>query len=398
MAILNQASVFMSSTEALHLFGELPQVLQAYICSRAGEHGIPPHELLMKLHECNRANPVEIYKYIRGKHISHKVAVSEGGSSSDIGNWIYEDGSVNMSRQEDPMQLREYLDAQLDNFVDAKLIDFGTPEPGQRGYEEAFSKAFGEPPEKLVNMDDFIDTLSGEGVGVSKIVEGQVIHIGAMDATRELWQGLEQPLAEIGIPATYVLMRGFGGVLPFLRSIDWTKFKNDGQYRQKTLVRSLKVFRENGWKEPAKAIVIGFLIASFPPLGFFVAAVGLTGVAALGTRWLASKVLRFSGPVARAFALISDALAKAHAFLKQALLRFEKVVEVTLDVAAKTTKKILKASGAFAESVHSVAKEVVKSVVARTSKGIKSLAKSSGCLVRKVSNWICSWFGSPAYA
>ena len=387
-------SIFLSSAEAFKLFSSLPEVLQAYISARAGNHDIPPHDLLRQIHECNWDNPLEIYYFIRSKHISHKTAVSQGGSSSDINNWIYEDGAINMSRQEDPMQIEEYLDAQADNLSDAQLIDFGTPNPGTSEYNQAFAQAFGDSSAQPVDMDEFIETLSGAGVGQSVIQQGQPIEIGAMDATTELWNGLGESLAEIGIPVTYVAMKGFGGVLPFLRSINWKSFRKDGQYRQTTLVRALKVFRETGWKSAAKAVVIGFLIAAFPPLSFFVAAVGLTGVAALGTRWLANKTLKFSGPVYKAMNKIADSLAKAHKFLRSVLDGLEKVVEVVIEVASKTTKQVVKAGRRFAQAVYEVSKEVAKSAIS----GVTKLASNVKDLANRVSGWIFSWFCSPSYA
>ena len=390
-------AIFITSKEALELFGSLPEVLQAYISNRAGNHGIPPHELLRQVHESNRDNPIEIYKYLRSKHISHKIAVSEGGSSSEIKNWIFEDGSANMSRQADPMQLQEYLDAQLDNYNDAQQIDFGTPDPGSTGYNEAFAQAFNESPEQAVNMDSFIETLSGPGVSKNLIKPGQTIEIGAMDATEQLWGGLGESLAEVGIPFTYIAMRGFGGVLPFMRSINWKRFREEGQYRQTTLVRALKIFRENGWKAAAKSVVVGFLIAAFPPLSFFIAAVGLTGVAAMGTRWLANKCLKFSGPVAFALNAIADSLAKAHEFLKRVLNGLEKVVEVVIETATKTTKKIVKAGSDFARAVYEVSNEIANSAIKEGAKTFEKITHTTKQLANRVSNWIFSWFCSPSY-
>ena len=100
----------------------------------------------------------------------------------------------------------------------------------------------------------------------------------------------------------------------------------NAQYRQSVLARALRVFRENGWKEAAKAVVIGFLIAMFPPISFFVAAVGLTGIAAMGTRWLANKAYRFNGPTAVALRKVADAIQLVHLFLKRALDSLKKLL------------------------------------------------------------------------
>ena len=196
---------------------------------------------------------------------------------------------------------------------------------------------------------------------------------------------------ELGIPATYVAVRGFGGVLPFLRSIDCKKFRNKGQYRQSVLARALRVFREHGWKEAAKAVVIGFLIAMFPPISFFVAAVGLTGVAAMGTRWLANKAYKFNGPAANALRKVADAIQMVHVFLKRALDALEKIVDVVIEAATGVTKRVVKAGARFASSVYNVARNVAKDAARSAGKNVKRLAQS-------VSSWIFSWFASPALA
>ena len=375
--------------EATNLFSSLPQVLQAYISQRGGVYGIPPHELLMKMPKILLDNPVEIYKYLKGKDISHIIATNSGGDSSAFKNWLFEDGSINSARQDDPMRLEEYLDAQLDGHQDASKIEFGTPDPGSDTYNDAFAEAFGivQKTEPVV-LDDFIASL--DGPGVSSNGWGTYQSLNAGDATQSLWEGLGESLAEVGIPVTYVAMRGFGGVLPFLRSIDSRRFRCDGQYRQSVMARALKVFRETGWKEAAKAVVIGFMIAMFPPVSFFVAAVGLTGVAALGTRWLANKACKFNGPVAKALHNIADRLIAVHQFLKRALDQLEKVVEVVIEVASNVTKRVVRAGKRFALSVYQVAKSVAKDAS-------KSVVDSCKHLTEKVSGWIFSWFSEPRF-
>ena len=137
------------------------------------------------------------------------------------------------------------------------------------------------------------------------------------EAADAIWNGMSDALAEIGIPFGYVTFKlGFGGIFPFLKSIDWQLYKSDAKYRAKTLARALKAFREGGWKEAAKALLIGFLISEFPPIAYFMSAVGLTGIAAMGTRWLASKTIQSNGRVGRFLYKISDWLERVHRFLK----------------------------------------------------------------------------------
>lgn len=387
-----------TATEAMKAFHQLPEALQAYISQRGGEYGIPPHELLMKIPAHLQDNAIELYRFIKSKDISHLIATSNNGDPGTFTNWIFEDAAVNRARQADPMAIEDYLDAQLDSHVDATQIEFGTPDPGSFEYNQTFAEAFGFEQANSIDLSDFAFSLNGEGVAKSVIEAGESIQVGAMDATKQLWEGLGESLSEVGIPVTYIAMKGFGGVLPFMRSIDWKEFRECGHYRQSTLARALRVFREGGWETAAKAIVIGFMISAFEPMTYFIAAVGLTGVAALGTRWLANKVLRFSGPVATALNQIADLLASAHAFLKRALDTMEKVVEVVIEVATSVTKKVVKAGTQFANAVYQVSKEIAESAVKATVAASKIVTNTVSQVANRVSGWIFSWFCRPSYA
>ena len=386
-------SSFIQSAEASNLFASLPEVLQAWISQRGGRYGIPAHELLMKIPQTLHDNPVEIYKFLDNKTISHIVATNAGGDPSAFSNWIFEDGSPNFGRKDDPMELKEYLDAQLDNHLDATQIEFGTPDPGYDGYNDAFEEAFGiSEKAESVDLDNFLGSLGGPGVGES-VVEGGRVVVNATDATEQLWDGLRESLAEAGIPAAYLTFKmGFGGVLPFLRSIDGKKYRENGQYRQATLARALKVFRQGGWKEAAKAVVIGFMISMFPPISFFIASVGLTGVAAMGTRWLANKTMRFTGPVADALNRVADSLSKVHLFLKRALDALEKIVEVVIETATNVTKRVIKSGEKFANAVIQVSKELAKQSITVLNKAVTSVAKETQRIASNVKSWIFSWF------
>nr|BDD45389.1 hypothetical protein 1 [bacterium] len=227
---------FATVKEASQLFASLPEVLQQYISQRGGAHGIPPWDVLRKIPDRLHDNPIEIYKFLKAKQFSHLQATSAGGDSADFKNWTFEDGSINSARQADPMQIEEYLDAQAANQMDAQAIEFGTPDPGSPLYNEAFVEAFDVYSQaEVVNLDEFIQTLTGPGVTENGWDADFSLNAG--DAGRSLWEGLSESFAEVGIPFTYVAWRGFGGVLPFLRSVDSKKFRTDGQYRQSVLAR-----------------------------------------------------------------------------------------------------------------------------------------------------------------
>nr|BDD45390.1 hypothetical protein 2 [bacterium] len=136
---------------------------------------------------------------------------------------------------------------------------------------------------------------------------------------------------------------------------------------------------------------MGFLIAMFPPVSYFVAAVGLTGIAAMGTRWLANKAFKFHGPTAVALGKVADAIQRVHAFLKRALDALERIVEVVIEAATNVTKRVVSAGAQFASSVYQVAKNVARDVA-------KSAQESVNRVADKVSGWIFSWFASPGLA
>ena len=53
-----------SSTEAVKLYANLPEVVQAWLAGQGSRYGILPSELLMKVPENLLDNPVEIFKFI----------------------------------------------------------------------------------------------------------------------------------------------------------------------------------------------------------------------------------------------------------------------------------------------------------------------------------------------
>ena len=132
-----------TSTEAVKLYANMPEVVQAWLAGQGSRYGILPSELLMKVPQNLLDNPVEIFKFIKSKDISHIIATSKGGSPNNFNNWIFENASINRSRQADPMGLEEYLQAQIDNKFDSFGIDFGTPDPGTPGFTKEFGDAFG---------------------------------------------------------------------------------------------------------------------------------------------------------------------------------------------------------------------------------------------------------------
>jgi hypothetical protein len=360
-----------SPKEAISLFEQLPEVLQQYLMSRAGEHAIAPHELLMKIPKSLLDNPIEIFKFLKSKDISHLIATSQGGSSTSFHNWTFEDATSNSVRQEDPMRLEEYLNAQLKNQSDAIGIEFGTPDPSSHGYNAAYRQAFGSEAEVSIDIDLLSKMLSDPSV-----------------TAHALWDGMGEALRDLGIPIAYLTFKvGFGGIFPFLRTIDWMAFKTDSRYRSKTLARAMRAFREGGWKEAAKAFLIGFLIAVFPPLSYFMAAMGFTGLAALGARWLASKAIKVTGALEVFLNGVASVLEIAHKFLKAVLAGFEKVAEVLIEVATGTVKKVYSVGKRFAGEVCAMSASVARDLCRRASSAATKTAQL-------ISGWVLDWFGT----
>ena len=366
-----------SLKEAMEIYEKMPEVVQNFLMTRSGPHGIAPHELLQKIPRILLDNNVEIFNFIKSKDISHVIATSKGGSSSNFSNWIWEDAGPNRSRGNDPMGFQEYLQAQLDNNVDAMGIEFGAADPGSPGYNAAFKQAF--DVDSNVELDIDADLISETLNNASVTSDG-------------LWGGMGEALTEIGIPIGYLTFKvGFGGVIPFLKSINWKLFLTSAQYRNKTLGRAFTAFRQGGWKDTAKAFVIGFLISIFPPLAYFMSAIGLTGLSAMGTRWLANKVIKVNGPLGSFLHRVSDILDKAHQFLKNILNSFEKVVDVVINTASNVVSKVVAVGMEFANQVVSISKRVARDL-ASTASGL--LKKSTD----RISGWIFSWFGRTAAA
>jgi hypothetical protein len=382
-----------TASEAMKVFGQLPEVVQAWLMTRAGTYDIPPHELLMKVPKELLDNPLEIFNFIDNKHISHIIATSKGGSANAFTNWIFEDAHSNIARSNDPMGFGEYLRSQADSAIDGSFIEFGTPDPGSYGYNAAYSQAFGVDASNHVDMAEISDGLFDATKNTWSIGEDGVKHVseGAMSLSDSLLETLE----DIGIPITYVTIRGVSTALPFLKSIEWARFRSDSKYRLQQIARALRVFRDGGWKEAAKSIVMGFMISAFPPISYLVSAVGLTGVAAMGTRWLATKVSSINGPLGAALNKIANTLEKAHLFLRNTLSSLEKVVSVVIETASTAVKQVVKAGADFADSVYRVSKQFASDIARSTKAALHSVKQKSRDVTSRISSWIFSWFCPP---
>ena len=388
-----------SSTEAVKLFNNLPEVVQAYIASRSGAYDIAPSEILMKIPTTLLDNSVEIFKFLKSKDISHITATSRGGSPNDFTNWIFEEASINRSRQADPMGLEDYLQAQIDNQVDALGIEFGTPDPGTVGFTKEFGEAFGldaaNQATEMADVGEEIAKLSGF-YQVPK--DGFPGEFTPVSIESEATNVLQESLSEIGIPVTYVALRGIRSVWPFLKSINWKEFKSNCRYRFSVVNRALKAFREGGWKEAVKAILMGFLIAAFPPLGYLLAALGLTGIATLGIRWLANNYHNLPAGVANAFRLIANVLQSAQKLLQRIFVFVERIVDVVVETATNVVREVVQESKRFFKSVIKTTKIVAKQCIEGAQRIGRSIGQQAHSMGKQLAGWIFSWFSPNQYS
>lgn len=310
----------MNAHTAFQLLAALPETLQAYLAERGGAYGIAPHELMMKMPPQVVDNPLEIFAFLRGKHISHLEPVSAGGDPAAMGNWIFEDGAPNVARGAETMGLHEHLAAQADAVADGLRIDFGVPDPGMPGYDARFREVFGSAP-------------AGEGTGFDPVGEAiRAITEGGEGVREQAAQSLLLSLTEQGIPLGYGVVRGLRQAWPFLASIRWSQLLNDPRYRTATLARALKTFRDGGWKAIPRIVVMGFLIAGCKPLAYLAEALGLSAVSAVGVRWLASRHRWLPAGLAAALGRIASALEAAAAFLASVFTTVERVVDQVIEV------------------------------------------------------------------
>ena len=92
--------------------------------SRAYNHGLEVEDLLQKIPsnvvDCHK----EVNDWLDTKDVSHVQPVSTHPHlATDPDNWIWEDSDINRARGAVPMTEAEVLTAELDNQIDAQIID-----------------------------------------------------------------------------------------------------------------------------------------------------------------------------------------------------------------------------------------------------------------------------------
>lgn len=95
--------------------------------SRSAKHDMTPQDLLEKMPPSIVDDHQEVNEWLDSKHISHIKPVSTHPHlKNDPDNWVWEDPSPNMSRGNSEMTTAELVNNELDNQLDASIID-GNP-------------------------------------------------------------------------------------------------------------------------------------------------------------------------------------------------------------------------------------------------------------------------------
>ena len=101
--------------------------------TRASNHGLEMEDLLEKIPPEVRDSHEEVDKWLDIKQVSHDLPVSTHPHlASDPDNIRWEDASTNMARGATPTTEAEKVAIELDNSLDASLIDghpFDAPDP-----------------------------------------------------------------------------------------------------------------------------------------------------------------------------------------------------------------------------------------------------------------------------
>lgn len=288
-------------------------------------------------------------------------------------------GGINQSRQNRPMGLDEAHDvhAQTEAYLDARAAELDGLDP------LAFDPELPDVRIPELSPDELREQL-----------EAAFAAAGWQEGLSNMSEHVLQFLADMGVPVAAVLVRGASSVWPFLRSINWRRFLSDWRYCLSTLSRAMKVWREGGWKEACRSMVLGLMIAMVPGLSTFVAALGLTGLGALGVRWLANRSFMQNTPLAAVLAQVADVLTACQRFLAGVFKLVEKVVDVVVDVATKSIKRVVAGVAAGAHQVLAVCSSIARSAVQAT----RNTTRSVGQIADGLFGWVSGWFRSPSLA
>ena len=360
-----------------------------YLRDRAADHGLTPEQLLAEFPPDHRSEAI-VSAALPDLEVSHLIPQSmRPDFANEPGNVVLELcselGGMNQQRGARVMTQDELMDVQhqFDVYLDARSAELQGSDPLFLGHDNWHSvdvidsASISLDPEMFNVQMSIATTEAGWQEGLSNMAE-HVLHF----------------LGEMGVPVAAVTARGAAALWPFLRSVDWKCFCSDWRYTIKTLNRAMRAWREGGWKEACKALVLGVMVAHVPHLATVVAAIGLTGLGALGVRWLASSSFMQNTSLGPVLHKIGQVLTAIATFLRSVFKLVEHIADVMIEGASKVVKHVATALSEGAQQVLRVCREMATTAVKAAGRAFSSAARVASNLC----GWVTGWFCRPTQA
>jgi len=378
----------LTSEELQELQGWSPDNL-AYLRDRAANHGLSPEQLLAEFPADHRSEAF-VSAVLPDLEISHIIPQDlRPDLASEPGNVVLELvaelGGRNQSRLNQVMRPLEVSEVQLQTeiYLDARAAELQGSEPLLLGHAEVADGL--DPTAPTPHLDP--ELFSNE-------IAAATAEAGWQEGLSQMGQHVLSFLADMGIPVAAVTARGAAALWPFLRSVDWKRFCTDWRYTMKTLNRAMKAWREGGWKEACRALVLGVMIAHVPHLATVATALGLAGIGALGVRWLAGRRFMQNTRLGATLQRIGEVLTAVAAFLRGAFQLLEKVVDVVIEGATRVVKKVASAASQGAQQVMAVCSEMATQAFREARRTVSGANSAAATLC----NWVTGWFnGRPGW-
>lgn len=353
-----------------------------YLRDRAASQGLTPEQLLAEFPADHRSEAF-VSAVLPDLEISHRIPQSLRPDLADqpanvVLELRQELGGRNQQRGAQVMSPAETADVQLqtDVYLDARAAELAGQDPLLLG-QTSLQSGSSAPVSQQLDPDLF----SGQ-------IAATTAEAGWQEGLSNMAEHVLTFLADMGIPVATVTARGAAALWPFLRSVDWRRFCSDWRYTIKTLNRAMRAWREGGWKEACRALVLGVMVAHVPHLGTIAAALGLAGIGALGVRWLASRRFMQNTSLAAVLNRIATVLEAVTAFLLKAFQLLERITDVVIEGATKVVKHVVAAAAPGAQQVMQVCQDVAATAFKAAGKGVASAGRAA----RSLCSWVTSWF------
>jgi hypothetical protein len=378
----------LTTQELLTLRGWSPENF-AYLRDRAADHGLTPEQLLAEFPPHHRSEAL-VSAALPDLEISHRIAASVRPDLADDPNNIvlelcHELGGRNQHRRNALMDPLEQLQVQQQTelYLSARAAELQGTEPLLLGHAPA-------------DLAEAMETSTGHAIQLapesfSGAIADMAAQAGWQQGLSHISDHVLQFLAEMGIPVASVTVRGIASLWPFLRDIDWKLFCSDWRYTIKTLNRAMRTWREGGWKEASKALMLGVMVAHVPHLATVAAALGLTGIGALGVRWLASRRFMQNTPLAGVLQRIADVLTAMAGALRRVFQLVERITDVVIEGASQVVKRVASAAASGTEQLIAVCSDLTSRAFRASGRALSQASRVAGNLCR----WVSGWFGGP---